>query len=247
MNCPLSFKYSYIDKIPEPPTVAQLRGTLVHRGLQLLFSTRSPKERTIDEARLAMRNAYEELDALGEFDPLELDAAGKSGLQRDGDQLLDRYFALEDPTAVHPMGLELDLRVPVGDLELRGIIDRLDRLPNGDIVIVDYKTGRAPRPEQSRSRLTGVNFYAFMCEQLLGKRPSEVRLMYLKDRVVVVESPTEQSMRGLRNRVLAIWAAITRACETDDFRPNPSALCKYCAYQDRCPAFSTTLTVAQAS
>ena len=81
-------------------------------------------------------------------------------------------------------------------------------------------------------------FYAFLCEQTLGIRPSEVRLMYLKDQVVVVDSPTDQSMRGLTQRASAVWSAIERACDREDFRPNPTPLCKSCAFQTLCPAFN---------
>ena len=65
--------------------------------------------------------------------------------------------------------------------------------------------------------------------------------MYLRDQVVLVERPNEQSMRGLRQRARAVWAAIERACSEEDFRPSPSPLCRHCAFQPACPAFGGTL------
>jgi putative RecB family exonuclease len=41
----------------------------------------------------------------------------------------------------------------------------------------------------------------------------------------------------VEKKVAAIWAAIERACEHDDFRPKQSALCKWCAFSAYCPAF----------
>lgn len=236
-SCPLAFRFSYIDQLPEPPTTAQVRGTLVHRALELLYADGPAEQRTPARGGAALAEATAELDGRGEFTPLELDAAGMARLVQESRRLVESYFAIEDPAAVSTIGTELDLRTTLGDVALRGIIDRLDELPSGEVVVVDYKTGRAPRPEHSRSRLVGVQFYAFLCEQVLGRRPSEVRLMYLADQVVVVESPTDQTMRGLRQRALAVWAAIERACATEDFRPNPSPLCRYCAFQVYCPAF----------
>ncbi|HVB06393.1 MAG TPA: PD-(D/E)XK nuclease family protein [Acidimicrobiales bacterium] len=235
VSCPLAFRYSYIEHLPEPPSIYQLRGTLLHRALQLLFEERS-SERTMVAASSALARATGELGE--EIEGLELGATDLAAFHREAGVLLEHYFALEDPTGVQPVGLELDLRANFEGIELRGIIDRLDRLADGRFVVVDYKTGRSPRPEQSRSRLVGVQFYAFLCEQTLGIRPSEVRLMYLKDQVVVVESPTDQSMRGLTQRARAVWTAIERACTADDFRPNPSPLCNYCAFQDFCPAYA---------
>jgi putative RecB family exonuclease len=61
--------------------------------------------------------------------------------------------------------------------------------------------------------------------------------MYLKDQVVIVDTPTDQTMRGLRHRAVAVWAAIERGCATESFKPNRSALCKTCAFQAYCPEF----------
>ena len=45
-SCPLAFKFSYIDRLPEPPSPAATKGTLVHRALELLM-LRSPDDRTV--------------------------------------------------------------------------------------------------------------------------------------------------------------------------------------------------------
>ena len=148
---------------------------------------------------------------------------------------MDRYLELEDPDAVRAIGLEMNLSTEIDGVTVRGIIDRLDELDDGSLAVVDYKTGRAPRHEQSRSRLSGVQMYALLCEAELGKRPSVVRLLYLRDRIVISAAPSDQAMRGTRQRALGVWSAIERACKEDDFRPNPSSLCRFCAFQGLLP------------
>ena len=64
-----------------------------------------------------------------------------------------------------------------------------------------------------------------------------MQLLYLRDPVAITPSPTEQSIRGLRAKVGAIWQAIERACAADDFRPRPGPLCNWCAFKAYCPAF----------
>lgn len=246
ISCPLSFRLAYIDRLPEPASPHQVRGTLVHRALQLLYGTGRPSERTRDQALAALDRAWSELSGTTEVAELGLDEQGEAAFVREAQALLERYFGLEDPTEVRPVGLELDLRANVGGVELRGIIDRLDRLEDGEFVVVDYKTGRAPRADHAQSRLGALHFYAFLCEQVLGRRPREVRLIYLRDQVVIAQAPTDQSMRGLRQRALAVWAAIERACGSGDFRPNPSRLCGYCAFQAQCPAMAQRAPVALA-
>lgn len=238
VSCPLAFRYSYIDRIPEPTTTYQLRGTILHRVLQMLFGSGSAESRTLERALELFAFAWDEAESSGELALLGLSDQVMSTFRRDSAALVSRYFEIENPASVTPVGIELDLRVHVEGVEYRGIIDRLDRLDDGRFVIVDYKSGRSPRADRSRSRLLGVQFYAFLCERVLGIRPSEVRLMYFSDQVVVVDAPTDQSLRGLHQRATAVWSAISRACDSGDFRPNPSPLCKTCFHQDRCPAFA---------
>jgi len=236
-SCPLSFRFSVVERLREVASPQAVKGTLVHRALQLLFSEREAGHRDRLEAESALLRAWDEMRESAEVAELDLSEEEAASFVRDASSLIDRYFEIEDPNSVRPIGLELDLRVELDGMTLRGIIDRLDRLADGSLVVVDYKTGRAPRAEQSRSRLSSVQLYAFLCEQVLGTRPTVVRLMYLRDRVVVSADATDQSLRGVQQRARAVWAAIERACERSDFRPNPSALCKWCSFQEYCPAF----------
>ena len=146
VSCPLAFRFSYLERLPEPASPQQVRGTLLHRTLQLLFSEGPAGSRTRARALQALEAAWGELADGPEVEDLHLDERGEATFVKESAELVERYFALEDPTTVHPVGLELDLRARLGDVELRGIIDRLDRLPDGDLVVVDYKTGRAPAP-----------------------------------------------------------------------------------------------------
>jgi len=237
-QCPLAFRYSYIDHLPEPSTVPQVRGTLVHRTLELLFATSGGVDRTPARAVAALEEAWEERLGWREFVELGLDETEERQLLEDARLLLAKYFELEDPAGVHEIGLELNLRAKVSGVELNGIIDRLDDLGDGTFAVVDYKTGASPHEMRSRSSFAGVSFYAVLCEEVYGRAPSEVRLIYLKDQVVLVQSVTEQQVRGARLRAVAAWSAIQRACEREDFRPHPSALCRSCAFRSHCPVFA---------
>ena len=236
-NCPLAFRFSVVEHLPEPPSPPALKGTLVHRALELLFTDYPRGSRAISAAQSSLDRAWRELQDGEELEGLGLDATETAAFIADARELVGRYFELEDPDTVKAVGLEMRLSTDIDGVTVRGIIDRLDELDDGSLVVVDYKTGRAPRNEQTRSRLSGVQMYALMCEAELGKRPAVVRLIYLRDRVVISASPTDQAMRGTRQRALGVWAAIERACRQDDFRPNPSSLCRYCCFQTYCPSF----------
>ena len=235
-DCPLAFRYAAIDRLPEAPGPATLKGTLVHQALERLFWERPRGERSRQAAQHALHQAWADLAEGPEATALELEGAAAAAFVADGAVLLDSYFRLEDPDSVDAVGVELTLEADVGGLRLRGIIDRLDITPDGDLVVVDYKSGRVPSVMQEQQRLSGVQFYALLCEQVLGRRPVSVRLLYLRDPVAIEAQPSDQALRGTRQRTAAVWSAIERACEHEDFRPRPSTLCNWCSFRTLCPA-----------
>jgi putative RecB family exonuclease len=235
-DCALAFRFSAIDKLPEPPTVAQAKGTLVHRALELLLDL-DADTRTLPVARDLLPQAITDVLDGDEYRALDLADEARSALIADAGRLVEKYFELEDPRTVQPEGLELMLEAEVGGVRLRGIIDRLERNADGGLVVTDYKTGKVPGERFEHGKLGGVHFYAFLCEQVLGERPAAIQLYYLAQPVAIIAEPSDQSIRGMERKVGAIWTAVEKACEREDFRPNPGKLCQWCAFQAWCPAF----------
>lgn len=235
-DCALAFRFSAIDRLPEPPSPAATKGSLVHRALELLYCL-PPEERVLAAALTCLSQAADEFQTDPEYTGLGLDEEAEAIFLDEAEALVRRYFQLEDPRTITPIGLELMLEVEIDGLRLRGIIDRLELDAEGRLVVTDYKSGRAPKQHYEQKRLGGVQFYSFLCEQLFGQRPAAVQLLYLADPVAIVHTPTEQSTRGLERRVQAIWKTVVRSCERDDFRPRTSKLCDWCAFKAYCPAW----------
>ena len=246
-DCALAFRFSAIDRLPEPPSPAASKGTLVHRALERLFWHVPGPARTEAAGLAQLELAWAELATHPDFTGLGLDADAESEMRADAATLVHNYFALEDPTAVRVIGVELYLEARLGSLRLRGIIDRLELDADGELVVTDYKTGKAPGESHESSRLGGVQFYAWLCEQVLGRRPARVQLLHLREPVAIVSVPTTQSVRGMEGRTSAVWAAVERACATEDFRPRPSRLCDYCSFKAFCPAFGGDPALARAA
>ena len=111
----------------------------------------------------------------------------------------DGYLRLEDPDTVDAAwAWRLTLEADVAGLRLRGIIDRLDVTAEGELEVVDYKTGRVPSVNQEQQRLGGVQFYALLCEQVLGRLTRGFRLMYLRRPVVIETEPSRNRPCGTR-------------------------------------------------
>jgi len=80
-ECPLAFKFSYVERLPEPPSAAASKGTLVHKALELLMR-REPADRTRDAALADLTVAWQLLESDPEF-PHVTGARMVSALSRD--------------------------------------------------------------------------------------------------------------------------------------------------------------------
>jgi putative RecB family exonuclease len=236
-DCPLAFRLRAIDRLPEPPSAHTTRGTLVHRVLERLIWEHPAEERTPEVAATELERAWTELRSSEEYAALGLDGDAEDAFLADASGLVANYFALEDPARVDAVGVELSLEAEIDGLRLRGIIDRLDMSTAGELVVVDYKTGRAPSARYEKAKLAGVHLYALLCEQTLGRIPVEVRLLHLREPLSITAAPSPQTLRGQRMRTAAVWKAIEGACQRGHFAPRPSPLCDYCSYHAWCPTF----------
>ncbi|MCU1367671.1 MAG: hypothetical protein JWN39_3310, partial [Ilumatobacteraceae bacterium] len=236
LSCPMQFRFASIERIAEPPQIHMTRGSLVHRALELLF-THPADARTAEVAVQALDAAIVEYRSDPDFVDLRLTDAQADVLFADALDLVHKYLQMEDPRAVRDIGLELRLEAGVGDLTLRGIIDRLDLDADGNLVVVDYKTGRAPGANFEQGKMTGVHFYSFLCQALFGRIPSKIRLMYLKTGEVIEATPSAQSVRFVTTRTAAVLKAVEKSCVSGSFQPRVSTLCGSCSFKQWCPAF----------
>ena len=236
LSCPMAFRFASIERLPEPPSVHTTKGSLVHRVLELLF-TNPNGSRTLRTAQGSFEQAMHEYSVHPDYTLLGLDEAQQQAFRSDAWALVEAYFDMEDPTTVRDIGLELRLEARVDTLALRGIIDRLELDAEGRLVVTDYKTGRSPGAKYEQSRLAGVHFYSFLCQEVLGERPAAIRLMYLRSGEVITATPTAQTVKFLTTRTTAVWKAVEKACQTGDFRPKQGPLCNSCSFRDWCPAF----------
>ncbi|GAA3234038.1 RecB family exonuclease [Pseudonocardia petroleophila] len=242
-QCPLLYRFRTIDRLPERPTPAQVRGTLVHAVLDQLFELPAP-QRVPAAARALLGPAWERLRAEEPDLADVLSGAGEAdaaGWWESAGALLDAYFRLEDPRRLEPAARELLVETELGSgLLLRGYLDRLDVAPDGRIRVVDYKTGAAPGEVFEARALFQMKFYALALLHLRGVVPTQLLLIYLADGARLTYSPDEDELRRFERTLEAIWAAVLAAGETGDFRPSPGRMCDWCSHKALCPAWGGT-------
>jgi putative RecB family exonuclease len=243
MTCPLLYRFRVIDRIPEPPTTATARGTLVHAVLERLFDLPAAGRTPAAAAEMLVPEWSRLCEGDELLAALITDDEERTRFVADAAAALTGYFKLEDPRRLEPAEREWYVEAELSSgLRLRGYIDRVDATPAGDLRIVDYKTGRVPLEAYESSALFQMKFYALVIWRLRGVIPRLLQLMYLSgDGEVLRYSPDEADLLATERKLNALWAAISRARETGDFRPRPGKLCDWCRHKALCPAFGGTL------
>ncbi|TYK45280.1 RecB family exonuclease [Actinomadura decatromicini] len=245
MTCPLLYRFRVIDRLPERPSAAAARGTLVHAVLERLYDL--PREgRTAEAAAGLLDPEWERLlaaepELAGLFEAGEEGDAERAVWLEQARRMVERYFTLEDPRRLEPAERELFVETVLDSgLKLRGYIDRVDVAPSGDVRIVDYKTGTAPRADFEARALFQMKFYALVLWRRQGRVPRLLQLMYLGNGEVLRYEPDEADLRATQRKVEALWEAIRRAMDTGEWRPRAGRLCDWCDHRERCPEFGGT-------
>ena len=236
-TCPKQFKFANIDKIKEPTTEVQAKGTTVHQALEDLFDL-EPEERNTEKLHNLFREAWTKVRGNDEHHNLFTSVEEEREWGLDGLKLLNNYMSIEDPTSFEPLERERWVRGSIEDLNLRGILDRMDRNNKGELVIVDYKSGKAPLAKYKEPRFFALKLYALLIQKELGEMPSELKLIYLKNSTIHTLKVTQDSLDQVKIEVLEIWNNIKKAFESNEFPATKNTLCDWCYYKPICPVFN---------
>jgi putative RecB family exonuclease len=242
-QCPLLYRFRAIDRLPEAPSTAQLRGSVVHAALEQLYGLPAA-QRDPGTALSLVESAWGQvIDAEPELAGA-LDAEQQTQLLAEARALLSGYYRLEDPTRFDPQSCEERVEVELADgTLLRGFIDRIDVAATGELRVVDYKTGKAPPAARALAEFKAMfqmKFYAVALLRSRGVLPARLRIIYLADGQVLDYAPDHDELLRFEKTLIAIWRAILSAGQTGDFRPSPSRLCEWCPHQQHCPTFGGT-------
>jgi putative RecB family exonuclease len=242
-QCPLLYRLRAIDRLPEPSSPAQVRGSVVHGALERLYALPAAS-RVPDTAMTLVEPAWEEVAAAHPEFADEFAPELRAKLLDEARVLLSGYYRLEDPTRFDPESCEQRVEVELADgTLLRGFVDRIDVAVTGEMRVVDYKTGKAPaaaRELAEAKAMFQMKFYAVALLRSRGVLPARLRLLYLADGQVLDYTPDLDELERFEKTLMAMWRAIQSAGVTGDFRPKPSRLCDWCAHHAHCPTFGGT-------
>ena len=228
LTCPLKYKFARVFGIPTPPTVNMKFGIVIHNVLQRFHELELDVGRPVPDGESRLMSLLEEGWRRGGF-----------GDSHDELQFLDRareamraYWRSEEASESAPAFLERQFEFKVGPHFLRGRVDRVDRKPDGEFEVIDYKTGQ--RIDSSRhGGDIQLALYRLGAREAWGIEPEAGSYYYVLEgeKVEVEASPDD------RERVERTVLEVGEGVLGQDFEPRPSpAVCGWCDFRLVCPA-----------
>lgn len=240
-QCPLKYKYQYIEKRPTKPSPSLDFGFTIHNTLRDYHSAFDPKKANLEDLMAAYQRNW--------IATAYKDKEEEEAFKERGRRILEAYYekAKVDPNQV--LYLEEFFRVKIGDYELVGKIDRVDRLPDGGWEIIDYKTSRKVKDEselESPLHPTEVqetlqlDIYYIACQENWRREPKRLSIYYLAAQENGQYQPRKVSVSrsgGEAKRVKALKRAIhniAQGIQKEDFPPKRGVLCGWCDFYSVC-------------
>ena len=225
-NCPLSYRFKYLEGRSTLPSASLSFGKSVHEALEWLYSCPTPDPP-------AMPDLLEQLETCWLSE-------GYSSVEEEtryfyqAKSVLELYYrnnVLKDPDGFRvPAALEYKFRIDLGFCELSGVIDRLDKSPTGGFEIIDYKTNRRLPPARRLAEDLQLPLYHIAAERIWDIPVEKVTFHY-----VLLDH--RHSMYVGPERVAAALAEVERVArciESGAFDPCRNNLCPWCDFLDDC-------------
>lgn len=250
LQCPFAYKLQYILNIPQRGKGVFSYGTTLHNTLQKFYEKiqelNSVKQESLfglplkqkTESKGVKAPTLEELLKLYEESWVEEwyeSAEQKNGYYKKGQETLRAFYKKHENSWTIPVALENGFKIKIGDYLLAGRIDRVDQLDNGELEIIDYKTG------QGKEKLTTDDKDQLMLYQIVA---SELPEFYHIGKVQKLTyyyldaNLTETSFLGKDTEIEKFKEKIINAIseiKAGNFECNCNEHdCKYCPFKEIC-------------
>lgn len=225
LECPLKYKFKYIDGLKEKPKGHLIFGSSVHRAMEFLYNVKLPKPPSLEDVLKHykdkwMSEGYKDLEEEKEYF-----AFGESMVREFYEKHIGDYRV--------PLGVEQTIHFEVDGVKIKAIIDRIDKISDSELEIVDYKTSRNPFSLSYLSKEPQLTMYQLAVECEYGLRVEKLTYYHLRSQTPFsVPRHGEAEIAELRSRVARTASGIENA----DFPPKENRYCP-CDFAHMCPLY----------
>lgn len=226
-QCPLQWKYNYIDHLPRKDSIHLFFGNQVHEALDFLLKERG-QIKPLETAKKFFTDIWE----FGRFKEINDDE-----FVARAHNILTKFHEQFDPKAQDVLETEKFFYAPLESHQITGLIDRLDRLPDGSLEIIDYKTGKVQSQQDIASNLQ-LTFYYHAIRTMFGDQNQiKLSLHFLETGQIFSSTRTPEAVQGLAHEINTVSSEI----EAGSFGPKLNRLCPWCDFSESCQAYQNAI------
>ena len=238
-TCPLQYKFAHVLKVPVMGKWTFSFGKTMHNTLQRFFTLwleRTGKKQTslfesqpsqLEGLPVSLHELLSAYDACWQDDWFENDDS-REKYREQGMATLKQLWAQYHAAPPTPLYVEQGFTMKIGDIAVKGRIDRIDAFEDG-IEIIDYKTG-SPKTELTIDDKEQLLLYQLSAVQILGLKPKRLTYHYLADNSRVSFLGTQKQLDDLEMSMFERVHTIRKS----DFQATPGFMCRYCDFADIC-------------
>jgi RecB family exonuclease len=228
--CPLQYKFRYIDARPGRRTPALTFGESLHEALRRFHAQPVPVAPKLERLLGYLDEAWDPSAYRNEQEERAYHSHAR--------EVLIAYHRDNAPSFRVPVALEQRFQIDVDGVRVSGVIDRMDRHPDGSYEIIDYKTSRRLPPRRYVESDLQLSIYHLAAWEVWGIIPQRLTLYFLLPGQPMTVTRTEDDLAATRARIADVAAGI----RARSFEPKENRLCDWCDYQAHCPLFAHRFT-----
>lgn len=233
-NCPWQYRYMYLLKVPVDDKQTAVFGRLMHNILKIFFAPCLPSNddlattaddvKDLSEGRLL--KIFDENWSDYGYDSVEDLEKFKTKGQR---MLRQVAQVTAEESAPDVLYLECPFAIKMNDFIIKGVIDRIDRLPDGSVELIDYKTG-SPKDKLDFEAKKQLLLYHIAVSAIMGLKVSRLSFYYLDNGAKISFTAKDEELEKLK-----LWIKQTiESVKKLNFTAKPSLLCKFCDFKNIC-------------
>jgi len=216
--CPYKYKLVYLDNFRIPVNVDITFGRIIHKTLERFHSEEKPSYDMLFEC---YDNAWKND---GFVDPQQIFEYYKRG-----QQMLENYYGSFRNSNTEVLYVEKTFDTNIGKYKFVGIIDRIDKYPDGTYEVMDYKTHvKVWRPERVNKDLQ-LSFYAYACKNVFGFNPDKISIYFLSENKKIYIKKSQNEICDAIDIAIKTSENIT----AENFDPDISK-CQICDFKLKC-------------
>ncbi len=246
-NCPYQYKLAFIVRVPIFGKAVFSYGKSMHKTLEEFFKLTfnrqgscqtdlfvNDNKQKFSNKKISDLVSFSELIELLEgcwIDEWYDSKENKEKYYKQAKQSLKNFYEEIKDHKMQTEAVEKPFNLKIGNYTVKGIIDRVDRLPDGKINIVDYKTGKSKEREKlSPENKMQLLIYQIAAEEVFKEKVNCLQYYYLDDNSTVEFLGEEKDKEKIKKDIFDKIEKINNS----KFAATPGWVCKFCDFRNIC-------------